>query len=331
MRAVSSPLKFDVRAHLFGQLALMEEAGLPLDRALSTAQLPVAAQERLTDMRRLLGLGLGLADAGMKSGLFTALEASLLRVAVNAGSPARTYRHLANSYERRAARVTAMKSRLLFPMTMSVVAIFVNPLPLLVTGSLSPASYLLRCLLPIIALGGAAYLFARPPQSPRPSTLAPGTGLERVCLQAPLFGAMAARRSVRDFFDSLALLLEAGVPILDALPAAVATVRIQAIKQQFSKLKSRIEAGSSFAQAVRELSFVGRDKASAMILTGETSGKLPEMLFRYSEDETIAINQFDDIVAEWLPRIVYSAVALLILNSVISSGAFMPSLPPDAR
>ena len=121
------------------------------------------------------------------------------------------------------------------------------------------------------------------------------------------------------------------MPILDALPIAVDTVRNQALQQRFSQVKPRIEAGASFAQAVGELSFAGRAKAYAMILTGESSGKLPEMLFRYSEDETAAINRFDDLVAEWIPRVVYTSAALSIGYGILSSGAFMPSLPQDLR
>jgi hypothetical protein len=55
------------------------------------------------------------------------------------------------------------------------------------------------------------------------------------------------------------------------------------------------------------------------------------MLFRYSEGETAAIERFDDLIAEWVPRIVYTSTAVLIGYGLIRGGAFMPSLPPDLR
>jgi len=55
------------------------------------------------------------------------------------------------------------------------------------------------------------------------------------------------------------------------------------------------------------------------------------MLFRYSEAETVAINRFDDLVAEWGPRIAYTSTALLIGYGMIHSGAFRPLLPQDLR
>jgi general secretion pathway protein F len=148
--------------------------------------------------------------------------------------------------------------------------------------------------------------------------------------RVPLFGPMYERRNVRDCFESLALLLEAGMPILEALPLSVDTIRSRAIKQQFSQIKPRIEEGASFADAIGELSFVSA-QAHAMVLAGEASGALPEVLFRYSESETAAIDQFDDLVAQWTPRVLYALVALWIGYGIVRSGAFMPSLPPDLR
>jgi type II secretory pathway component PulF len=147
----------------------------------------------------------------------------------------------------------------------------------------------------------------------------------------PLFGPVQVRRNLRDFFDSLALLLEGGMPILDALPIALSTIRDETLREQLSQIKPRIQSGASFAQAVSELSFPGRAHACALIAPGEASGALPQMLFRYSEAETAAINRFDDLVAEWVPRIAYTSTALLIGYAMIQSGAFSPSLPQDLR
>jgi general secretion pathway protein F len=331
-RASLSPLKFNIRADMFKQLGAMEEAGLPIDKALNLTRLPPGAQPRLTIMRRSLSKGLGIAEAGLKSGLFTPLEASLLHAAFSAGSLAHTYRRLSDNYARRAAHVAAMKSRMTLPLAMLVITIFVQPLPSLVAGTLSPGGFLIKCLLQLIALGGGVCLFTELPHRLQSGSLATrNIPLDRVLPLVPLFGSMYVRRNVRDCFESLALLLEAGMPILEALPISVEAIRSQAIKQRFSQIKPRIEGGASFAQAVGELSFVGRAQAYAMILAGEASGALPEVLFGYSEGETTVINQFDDLVAEWTPRLVYTLAALWIGYGVLRSGAFMPSLPPDLR
>jgi general secretion pathway protein F len=322
------PMKFNVRADLFSQLATMEDAGLPFDNALRLVHLPPRERPRLAGTRKWIRMG--IADAGLKGSLFTSIEASLLRVATASGSPSRAYHLLSDHYARRAARTKVMKSRMLLPVVMLVIAVFIRPLPNLVAGTLTWEGYLLKYLLPWIAVGGVAYLLGEPSQRWQ-SGRAVRNALGRVLPLMPLFGPIQVRRNIRDFFDSLALLLEAGMPILDALPIALSTVRNQTLRKQLSQIKPRIEAGASFAQAVSELSFPSHTHACALIAPGEASGALPLMLFRYSEAETVAINRFDDLVAEWVPRIAYTSTALLIGYGMIHSGAFRPLLPQDLR
>jgi general secretion pathway protein F len=323
-----TPMKFNVRADLFSQLATMEDAGLPFDNALCFVHLPPRERPRLAATRKWIRLG--IADAGLKGGLFTSIEASLLRAAAASGSPSRAYHLLSDHYARRAARTKVMKSRMMLPVVMLVIAVFIRPLPNLVAGTLTWGGYLLKYLLPWIAVGGAAYLLRELSQRWQSARALRNT-LGRVFSLVPLFGPIQVRRNIRDFFDSLAMLLEAGMPILDALPIALSTVRDQTLRRQLSQIKPRIEAGASFAQAVAELSFPSHAHACALIVPGEASGALPQMLFRYSEAETAAINRFDDLVAEWVPRLAYTSTALLIGYGVIRSGAFTPVLPQGLR
>jgi general secretion pathway protein F len=321
-------MKFDVRADLFGQLATMEDAGLPFDKALSLVDLPPRERRRLAGTRKWIRLG--IADAGLKGGLFTSIEASLLRAATVSGSPSRAYHLLSDHYARRSMRTKVMKARMMLPVVMLVIAVFIRPLPNLVAGTLTWGSYLLKYLLPLIAVGGALWLLGDLSQRSQSARALPNT-LDRVLSLVPLFGPIQVRRNIRDFFDSLALLLDAGMPILDALPIALSTVRDQTLRKQLTQIKPRIEAGASFTQAVSELSFPGHTHACALIAPGEASGALPEMLFRYSEAETAAINRFDDLVAEWVPRLAYISTALLIGYGIIESGAFGPLLPQELR
>jgi general secretion pathway protein F len=330
-RAPLSPLKFNVRADLFKQLRATEEAGLPTDQALGLTRVP-GAHSRLTAARKLVSKGMGIAEAGSTSGLFTRWEASLLRAASSAGKLAHTYRRLSEHYARQAAHVAAVRSRMMLPLAIVVIAILVQPLPSLIAGTLSPAGFFIKCVLELTAIGGAVYLFTGwPHRLELGSSASRDVPLDSVLPRVPVFGPMYERRNVRDCFESLALLLEAGMPILEALPLSVDTIRSQALKLEFSRIKPRIERGASFAEAVDELSFAGHAQAHAMIVAGEASGALPDVLFRYSESETREINQFDDVVAEWTPRLAYTLVLLWIGYGILRSGAFMPSLPPELR
>lgn len=325
-------MKFNTRADLFGQLAAMEEAGLPFGRVLEIVHLPPSERARLNAMRKWIRHGLGIAEAGLRSGLFTPQEAFLVRAATLSGSPARTYRLIADQCARRAAHIKAIKSRMALPAVLIATSIILGPVPSLVTGRLTLTSYLAKHLLPWMGAGVIAYLLLERSRRRQSGAHSPWRiRLDGVLPLVPMFGRMEVRRNLRDFFESLALLLESGVPILEALPVALDTVRNQALKLQLARIKPGIEAGSSFAQALAGLPLFGCTQAYGPIRTGEASGALPRVLLRYSEAETAAIDRFDDLVAEWIPRLAYTSAALFVAYVMIHSGAFMPSLPQELR
>jgi general secretion pathway protein F len=327
-----SSLSFRIRADLYTQLAALEKGGLPTDRAFALLDLPRPVQPRLVKARAYLAKGVEIAASGVRSGLFTELEATLIRAATSAGSPAVVYRRLADYYTQRARQASAIRSRLALPALVLVVALFVQPLPALLTGSLGLGGYLVQCLRPLIALGGIAWLVTSLPdwinRGPSTPTRA---WIERALLALPLFGDMHKRRNIRDFFESLALMLEAGIPILDALPKAVETIRNHQIQSSFAKIKKTIEHGATLAQALSVIPFLENSPSIALINTGENSGALPEMLFRYAAMETAAINHFHEQVAAWLPRIVYAAIAAWIAYGILAGAGVAPTLPADLR
>ena len=109
------PLSYRIRAELYIQLAQMEIAGLPFDKAFSLLEIATAAKSRLEVMKKLTARGLDPAKAGERSGLFTKLEARLIHAALSAGSPAVMYRRLADFYTQRAMQMASVKSRMMMP------------------------------------------------------------------------------------------------------------------------------------------------------------------------------------------------------------------------
>ena len=326
------PLAYQTRANLFNGLAAMEKSGLPALKAFELIRLPGKAQPRAEQMRKLLGRGADIASAGSRSGLFTAFEANLLRAAIQAGSPGATYQSLAATYTEQATQVAAFKSRLLLPGLILLIALCVQPLPSLVAGTLSGAAYVWQVLRPLLIL---ASLFWLVPWVQTRFTQAQVTPLQiklahwLTCL--PLFGEMNVRRNNGVFFSSLALLLEAGVHMFDALPVAVETIGNSAIRADHARIKLRLTQGASLAQALAKSNYLGNDQVLGAIQTGESSGTLPEMLQRFAQGESAAVSRYQQQLAEWLPRVIYTMLALWMAYGILTSGAFMPHLPEELR
>jgi len=212
-----------------------------------------------------------------------------------------------------------------------LIGLFVQPLPALVTGGLSGAQYLLHCLIPLIAIA-ALFYFGKEgfkQQEGPPSVI--GTAIQTLVMGLPLFGKMFIRSNIRDFFESLALMVEAGMPILQALPKALETIRLPAVNFAFSKIQVKIERGGTLTQALENISYLDDGQALALINTGEASGTLPEMLFRFASLETASINNFHEQVAEWLPRIIYAMVAAWVAYGILAGTGMRTEIPADLQ
>src|SRR5215207_4439785 len=120
------PLTYRIRAELFLQLSRLEVSGIPYAKGVATIALPSPAATRLKTMQGLAARGVDAAKAGEQSGLFTQLESRLIRAALNAGSPGPTYTRLATHYTLRDRQSSAIKSRLMLPAFVMVIALFVQ-------------------------------------------------------------------------------------------------------------------------------------------------------------------------------------------------------------
>ncbi len=325
MRPTPPPLPYRLRADLFTHLATMEKAGLPALKAFELLRLPPGGQDRLHLTRKLLAKGKDPAAAGLGSHLFTHAEAAMVKAALQSGSPAATYQRLAQSHGAKAMQLAAIKSRSLLPTFMLFAALCVAPAPDLVAGRISGTGYALRVLLPLLALG-ALFIGGRIAiswfQSGTPSPLR--ASLDSLLLQLPLFGPMHARATRRDFIESLAMQLEAGLPVFEALPMSLATANNSIIRAQFARLLPMVRDGATLAQAFMSLGIAELRDLTGMVQTGEQSGALPELLFRHVRIETEAINLFQQQAADWLPRLFYAGVAVWMASRILSGFAPVP-------
>lgn len=189
------------------------------------------------------------ATAGETSGLFTKFDACLVHAALRAGSPVAVYRRPGEFYLKRALQMSAIRSRLLMPLLVLLLALRIQPLRALIGGTISSGAYLAHTAAPH-RVGRFFYAALVVEVRARP--------ICRFAAADPAF-ALSALRPADDapqpprFFESLALLLEAGVSMLDALSAALATVEIGAIRRDLARIAPRIEKGAGLAGALADL------------------------------------------------------------------------------
>lgn len=322
-----APLDLNSRARLFAHLAAMERAGVPIDQALAGLMLGARQEPAVRRLRQMVGAGRDLASAGRLSGVFTPLESTLVRAAQDAGGLAHVHEQLAQRYAEQANHATALASRLLLPAGILLLALAVRPLPALVSGALGLGGYLAAVSLPLLwLLGfyfGVRWLWRRW----QLRAAAQPTALEDLILALPLLGGLQRRADLRNFCDSLGLLLEAGMPMLDALPRACAAQGNARVRRDFVSLAPRVAAGQSLARAFDALSFPGKPMLMAVLNTGEATGRPGEALLRFARLQARQLAAQQQALAIWLPRLFYLAVAGWMAYGLLTGGGFFPALP----
>jgi len=322
-------LDFTERAQFFAHLAAMEKAGVPALHALRSLSVPAHARGVQAELQAQLERGADMATAGLRSGWLIPLDATLLRAGQASGCLAAVYQRLAERYAHRAKQAAALKSRLIMPAAVLVLALLIQPLPQLVSGQLSVAGYLWGVRWPLLSMtalyGLGRSLYRRRQAAPA----AKASLLETLLVRVPLLGTALLRRNLRDFFDSLGLMLEAGMPMLDALPKACAAISHAPLRKRFSALQLAVQSGQSLTQALNTVDFPGHGLALGLVRTGEASGTLPASLLNYAAVETQKLDGFFEQLATWLPRLLYAAVMLWMAYGLVTGAGFAPRMPVE--
>jgi general secretion pathway protein F len=318
----TKPLSIDAQANLFLQLAKMECAGIPPLQALDLlGNCDNILRPRALLMRRGLQSGYALAESGFKAGVFDDNQKALVEAAESGGKLASVYERLANHYQGRSQRLNRVRSRLYLPALSLLLAMFAQPLPALVTGTISGGQYLLRVfgVVTVIALGSLVVTNL----SGWLEKFGLKTGWDGMVLRLPWARDWLTVRQLNESFFMLGLLLDAGLAFSDALPKAVATIRNRVLRSQFAPAVARCGSGASAVAVLGEVAAI-RPPALQILASGEQSGKLADALLHFvrSEEHTIALQ--DEALAEWLPRLVYGGIAGWMAYSALTSGAFFP-------
>jgi type II secretory pathway component PulF len=249
----------------------------------------------------------------------TVFEARLLRAAFAAGSPLPAYQRLAGHLATAAAQAGALRARMMLPVAVLVIALFVAPVAQLFLGALTPAAYLWKVFAPLLVLGALGTALIR--LNAWFGSGAPGPGrtlLERVLLKLPVFGSLHLRRNARDFTESLALLLEAGLSLFEALPVALDTVGNHLVRRDLASIVPAVRSGAPLSQAVGALRLVDTAQLLPFVHTGEESGSLPEMLMRHAQAESESLARAQAEIMTWLPRAFYACVSLWMIAQLLA-------------
>ena len=313
------------RSQLFSQLATLEHAGITPAQAFTMIgrDLPSDGRRALTRTAAALAQGADCAQAGQDSGILLPWEARLVRAAAMSGRLESLYQRLSEHYASRAQLLGRLKSRLIFPFLILTLATFVAPFPALLQGAISLGNYLLQAIGPPLLLYSSSRLlaFAYRQQLARET----GAKWARLILALPALGSLLARQQRRDGLFSLLLLLESGLPILEALPLAGQSVADPLLRARFAGATAALaDDRSAVAETLGRYGILDDPDAVALFASGEAAGRLDEVIRHQLRQWDTQLELRWDMLAEWLPRLFYATVAVFMALGIMSGYRGIP-------
>ncbi|MFO7808534.1 type II secretion system inner membrane protein GspF [Guyparkeria sp.] len=322
------------------QMATLARAGLPVEEWLAT----VARQSEKRKVRNILsavrtrvmeGQSLAQALGGFPS-VFPEIYRSTIAAGEASGHLHLVLERLADYLENRHALRQKVMLALIYPIILTLVAlgvtvglvVYVVPevvkvfegldqeLPVL-TRLLIGTSDLLRAygLYALIALGLGVTLTARWLRKPGPRMR-----FDRLLLRLPLVGRLVRGINTARFARTLSILSASGVPLLDALRTGAEVIDNRPMRAAVEEASLRIREGRSIGQALEETGYFA-PVIVHLIRSGESSGKLTEMLERAAENQeqevesriSLGMGLFEPLLILTMGGIVLTIVLAILL------------------
>jgi general secretion pathway protein F len=313
------------------QLATLSRSGLPLDEALTA----VAQQSESARVKRVaLGVRAGVTEGSSLAvalNQFPAAFPPLFRATVEAGEQSGKLDHilerLADYVERRQALQSKIMLAAFYPAILTLVAIgvvsllltYVVPkvvgvfesidatLPPLTRGLIALSDFIANYgLFLIIALVLGLFAFSRAMRNDDFKRR-----VHRAQLRLPLIGRLVRGNNTGRFTRTLGILFGSGVPILDAMRIGTQVVSNLPMREAIETATLRVREGAAVNKSLAE-SGLFPPITLHLIASGESSGRLDEMLDRAAENQE---REVETLVSALMG--VFEPVLILAMGAIV--------------
>jgi type IV pilus assembly protein PilC len=319
MPLIITPRQLKQRAELYHTLGTLLAAGLTAPKALEQLENnPPSRSLRapIAQWRGLLRDGASVGDAvAQMGGWMPAFDVALVNAGDRSGRLDASFKLLASYYEERSQMARKVISDLLYPVFLLHFGVIVFAF----IDFLKPGHGLMRfsflvggILVPIYAAAGFLIFAGQGRHGEKWRTV-----VENLLRPIPVLGAARRCLALARLAAALEALLNAGVLITSAWELAVAASGSPALGRAVRGWKEEVESGATPAELIQQ-SPQFPEMFASLYATGEISGQLDETLGRlhrhYQEEGSRKMR----IIADWLPKLVYYMIMLLIAWYIVS-------------
>lgn len=319
------------------QMAGLVNAGLPLLRVLTI--LSEQAEDKV--LRKALvivqadvarGAALSTAMASQPD-VFPPLMVSIIKVGETGGFLGESLQSIARTYANEAELQNKIKAATTYPLVVLGIAIvgviamitFVVPvfegmfkglgseLPLPTQIIVTLSDQMIWLLPVLIVLSIAAWIW----WSRNKHTDKVRRVIDPLKLKLPIIGPLVTKITVARFARSLSMMLNAGVPLIQALSIVSEASNNYKVEQAIKAVQDSVRQGRSFAVPLANAD-VFPNMVSQMVSVGEESGSLPEMLTSIAEFYESEVKTATEQLTSTIEPVLIVGIGVIIGGMVIS-------------
>ena len=300
--AGSGKVKLDEVVIFSRQLATMVDSGIPLVQAMDILYDQIERpnfKKIVAAIRDDIEIGSSLSDAFLKHpATFSALYVNMVKAGESSGALDDILDRLASYLEKASSLQRKVKSSLVYPAVVIVMATLITLVMLLkVIPTFKGIFDMLGGALPLptrILIGISdglrsmflyvagvfimiVFIFRRYVKTPRGKA-----SFDKAVLKLPIFGPLLRKVAVAKFTRTLATLVKSGVPILVSLEIVGKTAGNAVIEKALEEVRASIKEGENIADPLAK-SGVFPPMVVRMIRVGEQTGELEKMLGKIAD------------------------------------------------
>lgn len=330
-------VKLESLAVFAKQMAGLVNAGLPLLRVLvilSEQTEDKVLRSALVTVQSEVARGAALSAAmANQPKVFPPLMVSIIRVGETGGFLGESLQSIARTYAGEADLQNKIKAATTYPIVVLVIAIigvlamvtvvvpvFKDmfeglgsdlPVPTQIIVTLSNQMPWILPALAILAVGGWIW-WGRSKNDERVRRV-----VDPLKLKLPVFGPLNTKIAVARFARSLSMMLNAGVPLIQALSIVGEASNNHRVEQAVHSVQESVRQGRSFAVPLANAE-VFPPMVAQMVSVGEESGSLPEMLTSIAEFYESEVETATSQLTSTIEPVLIVGIGILIGGMVIS-------------
>lgn len=325
------------------QLATLINAGLPLLRCLSilySQQKPGPLKKIIQEVTSDIESGVALSDAFARHPqVFEKLFVNMIKAGEMAGILGEVIQRLSDFYEKSEKLRAKVKTAMIYPSFVVIVSVVVVAalvllivpkfavmfkdmnleLPI-ITSFLITFSDILKAQWPIFLAIPFAFFIVIKFMS---SSEAMRKKLDGVKLHLPGVGDLVIKVATTRFARTLGTLLNAGVPLLDALMIVKDTVGNDAVGEIILRVHNNVREGEAMAVPLKE-SKIFNPMVINMVEVGEETGKISEMLIKIADIYDTEVDNAVTAMTSLMEPVLIVGLALVVGFIVIAM--FLPMI-----